>query len=723
MGRADAVGPLLTTRWSQDAPYNNYCPSLSNDTHAVTGCVATATAQVMNYHKWPPVGNGSHSYICYLNYNYANPVELNADFSQSVYRWDLMLDDYDENSSAESCDAVARLMSDVGISMEMQYGSSSAASVYYASSALKRYFGYSSKCYWLQRENYNAAQWDQLLVDEIGAGRPVMYSGNEVNAGHAFVIDGFDTEGYFHVNWGWGGYYDGFFLVSVLAPANMNFKYEQEGLFGLVPEPQSDAIEDYLHLYCQFWEFPSSAPLGTNISINFYIIVEGNTLDYVGHEVEGDFEYDYALIPIKLSLQDSSGVERKSEQFSFKHDVDKVTWGQYIPFDLPQSLEDGEYYLKAFYSLDDGANYDHPLVEQNGKEAYIKVIVQGDTAYLKDCFLYNMYGMESFSVPGGVKVNEEFSVGVNLSYEEAWSDLSGYKDGPTGNVYLSLLKDGVEVATGPMCEVMVPVNTVQTYMMQLTAPSESGLYDVVLNDESGNHIMKMNGWQGRLDEVTAPVFILPDCPGLVEDFETMTVNSSTSDKDVQGRFTTWSFNKCGVRAPGEDRCNGNNSVMMKKSGTIYTTQPLHNNFFLAQVTFFNPTSTLSKCTLEYSVDGGDTWERASTLDGATVAEVQPKSQFNATWHLGLNASQPAQFRIAMTGGGSGATYVDDFALYYLAATQGDVNGDGEVNISDLNAVIHMILTGNQNTIGDVNGDGGVNITDINALINLILSGH
>ena len=267
----------------------------------MTGCVATATAQVMNYHQWPPVGNGSHSYICYLNHNYANPIELSADFSQLVYRWDLMLDDYDENSSAESCDAVARLMSDVGISIETQYGSVSSTGVHFASSALKRYFGY-SKCYWLQREHYNAAQWDQLLVDEIAAGRPVMYSGDEDVSGHAFVLDGFDTEGYFHVNWGWGGLYDGYFLVSVLDPADMNFKYSQEDLFGLVPEPQSDAVDDYQRLYCQFWEFPSSAPLGTSINIDFFIIVEGNMLDYVGHEVEDNFEYDYALIPIKLSL-------------------------------------------------------------------------------------------------------------------------------------------------------------------------------------------------------------------------------------------------------------------------------------------------------------------------------------------------------------------------------------------------------------------------------------
>lgn len=121
----------------------------------------------MYYHQWPPVGRGSHSYVCYFDYNYTEFAELSADFSQSVYRWDLMQDTYDENSSEEACDAVARLMSDVGISMDMTYGSNSGASEDDALMALKRYFGYSGKAYKLNRDIYDADEWDQLLVDEI----------------------------------------------------------------------------------------------------------------------------------------------------------------------------------------------------------------------------------------------------------------------------------------------------------------------------------------------------------------------------------------------------------------------------------------------------------------------------------------------------------------------------------------------------------------------------
>ena len=207
--RANPIAPLMTTRWTQDWPYNLLCPTYTiggNVTErAVTGCVATAMAQIMNYYKWPAQGTGSHTYDC--NVNDTDPTTLSADFSQSVYEWNLMLDDYSSESSEESCLAVAKLMSDAGISINMNYGSSSGASESAVMTAITDYFGYSGKRYLLQRDLYSASEWDQLLYDEISAGRPVLYCGYTYTqgslGGHAFVFDGVDARGYFHVNWGW----------------------------------------------------------------------------------------------------------------------------------------------------------------------------------------------------------------------------------------------------------------------------------------------------------------------------------------------------------------------------------------------------------------------------------------------------------------------------------------------------------------------------------------
>ena len=722
--QATAVAPLMTTLWDQDAPYNDLCPtytdSKGNTGRAVTGCVATAFAQVMNYYQWPLVGRGSHSYVC--NVNDMTETQLSADFSQSQYRWDLMLDYYDANSSAESCEAVAKLMSDVGISMDMNYGSSSGAYERVAMRALKNYFCYGDNCYLLERDYFNAIEWDQILVDEISALRPIIYcgydlSGRDGGSGHCFVLDGFNNDGYFHVNWGWGGSYDGYFLVSLLAPASSyNFEFMQDGIFGLVPETRNDEVEKVLYVRSQMVPKSNSAPLGDRISLSLdNFIAEGNQLDTAGYEERDNRRNYYALIPMSIGVYDEGGVELQNKRFSYQQSLEDRWFmpGTRVSLDLLPTLEDGEYTLKLSYSVDGGEHYDRQVMDFSGKEVYVKMVVCDGIAYLKDCFLSNSYSLDSFVLPAGIQVNQTIDVGVNLTYR-MW----GPDDSPVGNVYLSLLKEGSEVTRSELCEVMVPANTVQNYQIPIVAPAEGGRYDLVLNDESGNRMMIQEDWFSPAYEAVEHLYILPVCQSLAEDFESMTANSSTSDKNVQGTFTTWNFTKSGVRAPGEGRCNGNNAVMMKKASSFSNSEPLYRNFFMAQAIIFNQSGSASKYTLDYSTDGGTTWQRAYTLDGGDAVDAPEKSQVNAMWLLDLKSAQPATFRIAMTSG-SAATYIDDFSLFYTEK-YGDVNGDGEVNIADVNALLAIIMSGGMLPAADVNVDDEVNIADINAVIDIIL---
>lgn len=724
--RAAAVGPLLASRWDQDAPFNNYCPTYGAGQRAVTGCVATATAQVMYYHQWPPVGKGSHSYVCYFT-NGTDFAELSADFSQSVYRWDLMQDTYDENSSEESCDAVAKLMSDVGISMDMSYGSNSGASNDNALIALKRYFGYTGKAYKLNRDNYGADEWNQFLIDEISKGRPILYGGKQDNrhAGHEFVLDGFDTEGYYHINWGWSGNYDGFFLITLLEPSSYNFNNYQDGIFGIVPETQADAVDDVLYLHGLLESNDFSAPLGSSISLSSVILAEGNMLDTTDCELgEYDNELYFTQVPMTWVMCDQDGVELMSGDFSILYcfDIYEMLSSEDVVIDLPESLEEGEYRFRVFSPIGSDENHKNYMLDySSGKELYVRMMVRNDTAYLNNRFLYHTYGVKSFDVPGGVRINETFNVGVKLNFAAPGLPEDEQMEGPVGNVYLSMLRDGIEVATSSMYEVQMTSNTEKTYVMQLKAPSEPGIYELVLNDEAGNRIVTNDGYLNGIIDFSAPVYILPDCQEFVEDFETMTANNSTNDKDVEGRFTTWSFNKSGVRAPGEGKCNGTNSVMMKKPSLLYTVRPVSHSFFLAQATFFNPTAAASRYRLEYSIDNGTTWQAANTIYNLDAVDVPARSQYLATWYLDLTVAQPANFRISMIGGGTGTTYVDDFALYSLDKV-GDVNGDGEINIADVNTLIDMILGSSANANADVNHDTEVNIADVNALIDIILVG-
>ena len=219
---------------------------------------------------------------------------------------------------------------------------------------------------------------------------------------------------------------------------------------------------------------------------------------------------------------------------------------------------------------------------------------------------------------------------------------------------------------------------------------------------------------------------------LIEDFESMPVTTTTNETNVEGDFANWSFTKSGVRAPGEDKADGENSVMMKLPSNFYSLTPVYYNIYQASLLVFNSSSTAAKYSLEYSLDGGESWVKAMSPAGFESVEISGKTTGICYWKLNLQNNQGAQFRIAQVGGNKNtATYVDNFSLYYTGEeggpdmfVPGDVNGDGEVNIADVNAIITIILNNGSvdetNKAADVNNDGEINIADINAAIGIIL---
>ena len=217
-----AVEPLLKSKWGQQDPYNLYAPAIEGE-KTPSGCVATAMAQVMYYHQWPERGTGSVSYTSIsdpLNDSKSVNFDLSADFSQSVYQWDQMTDTYDANSTEASRQAVAKLLQDCGIAVKMNYalggsGSSNDAAPY----ALVNYFKYDKGIRTCHAYTMSDSAWVCLLKGELDAKRPMLHMGDlPIGGGHAFVCDGYNKEGYFHINWGWDGDSDGYFLLTNLAP-------------------------------------------------------------------------------------------------------------------------------------------------------------------------------------------------------------------------------------------------------------------------------------------------------------------------------------------------------------------------------------------------------------------------------------------------------------------------------------------------------------------------
>ena len=235
-----SLAPLIITKWDQGKYYNAYCPADPNgpDGHCVTGCVATAVSQLMYYHRWPNSGTGCHSYYhnvygtigacfdtCYYDYNEMTQTLINYNHSAAL------------------------LLYTTGISFDMVYGpSGSAVWNHSVANSMKTYFKYCPETRYIFRDSTNL-NWDSLIITNLDARKPLYYAGWEdttFTSGHAFICDGYQDTGYYHFNWGWGGYADGFFYTNQLNPAGLNFNYCQELIVDIYP----DTINYNYPLYC-----------------------------------------------------------------------------------------------------------------------------------------------------------------------------------------------------------------------------------------------------------------------------------------------------------------------------------------------------------------------------------------------------------------------------------------------------------------------------------------
>ena len=226
---------LKTAEWNQMAPFNKYTPN-----NYVTGCVATAGAIVMKHHGYPAKGTGSHSYTW-------NGKTLTANFEHD-YDWASMPAKYDGTNDADF-DGVARLMADLGVAVEMQYAKSgSGAYIGDMISALQKYFGYSKLTYLASIDDMEAEAWKEKLRGEIDANRPILYSASDASVGgHSFIIDGYKDES-FSVNWGWGGYCNGFYQIGALNPESAGkptgdkYNLGQTAVIGLQPSDGKEKV-------------------------------------------------------------------------------------------------------------------------------------------------------------------------------------------------------------------------------------------------------------------------------------------------------------------------------------------------------------------------------------------------------------------------------------------------------------------------------------------------
>ena len=467
----NVVAPLLgEIEWNQERPYNANCPYMSyydedeEETvsgKAPTGCVATALAQVMRYHKWPNESKGNISYTTYtLKQNIT--ADLNA-----TYNWDLMLPTYTGVTATDEQKAeVAKLMYNVGAALQSDYTpSGTGATDVDVVPTLVRYFNYDPGARYVQRDYTAVNLYEQGLINEIEAGRPVPYGGvTKKNDGHFFVLDGINEDGYYHINWGWGGLSNGYFLISSLDPDAQGvggststytaFKYHQLYISGL-QKPQEGSKTGWNIMANDISKINDTYAKGDEINTTIYDAYNNSC------------SYDTLKCKLYWDIYDSEGtiIEKnfiKNDTLALNYGFDKLTTN----FKIPADIADGEYTVKLdFTQAEDDYTEIHNVAMKAGANKYYKINVEGDEVNVSTAAGLKL-SIESVT-PERLKAGETSDLKVTFKNtgEDYVGDFNFF-------LYVNGKKNVYPNYTSPQRIVSIPANSTVTLDFKENIPSK-----------------------------------------------------------------------------------------------------------------------------------------------------------------------------------------------------------------------------------------------------------
>lgn len=473
-----SLDPLIKTHWNQDYPFNDLCPMLDSETRAYTGCVATAMAQVMKYHEWPEQGTGSHTYTD----PYCGQT-LSANFGETTYRWDLMPNDYDGTWTAEQIKAVATLMAHCGVAVDMQYmPDGSGAYSGDVPAALVNYFGYAEDIIHRDRDYYTQNEWIEMMKAELDAGRPVYYHGQSTGGGHAFVIDGYNTDGYFHVNWGWGGQSDEYYQLATLDP------YSGQGIGGTTAG----------YAYSQGAIFNMHRPTGNetpvpNFKMDSFTLYGGGTSTetvkggQVVFQINNVFNYHPSATfggYFGVVIENDNGESVLSVYSEIADLVPPYGYNEFpIIVNIPEDIADGHYKAYPFYAADTEGEL-FPIKALAISSNYADVVVAGDNVTIT-----TQTALSYMTCSGAaVVVNDSFTNGEEARiYAQITNNGTEYYN---SSVYFVLCEhNSTEIAYTPQYATSVSIAPGETQTVKISQtvadfyPDED-VYDIVILDNN-----------------------------------------------------------------------------------------------------------------------------------------------------------------------------------------------------------------------------------------------
>jgi hypothetical protein len=433
-GIRENIEPLLSTTWNQDEPYNLMCPDgdykewNANDYDAsnrcVTGCVATALAQVMYYHKWPLEQTTAIPQYT-INYTNGTSFTLN-ELSATTFEWNKMKPSYSKTETDDAAYAVAKLMRYVGQACQMAYGTG-ASSAYIHTDMMISAFGYSKNIHTKYRDGYTTTQWENMVYDELASSRPVLYSGQTGSgSGHQFVCDGF-LDGLFHLNWGWGGDLNGYFVLSIADPNGQQgiggstkaYKIGQDAVFNFMPAATIEEEKPML-----------TSNIGSNTATTNYTRNSASD-DFTGISISYNYIAQYSYQPSTIYNAEIGWGLYQGEQLikcvgSFTKNIDyrNVPAGLYYigwmnslsNASFGAGLPDGKYQLQQIWRKAN-SNDAWTLMDNYGTDYLVAEISENSLTVRTRNTSSTKFSVNSISVPETMIEGEPVAVTVNITNE------------------------------------------------------------------------------------------------------------------------------------------------------------------------------------------------------------------------------------------------------------------------------------------------------------------
>ena len=405
-----AVGPLVKSKWGQGDKYNDQCPyDTVAQKRCYTGCVATSMAQVIRYWKHPEVGRGSHSYT---HEKYGT---LSAVYDTTHYRWNKMPTVFGTVVNSIQIASVSQLMYHAGVAVDMTYGPNGSGAhtnplgnVRRASAetALKEYFRYNPALFTVYKEGFSDAEWRALIDGDLDASRPILYDGYGPSGGHAFVLDGRDTLGLYHFNWGWEGQYDGFYTLDSLSPmSTISYSQLNSAIVHIYPITVNDEVAT-LNAVSSDLSRGTVSGSGTYSVDSMRVLLlatakpgyrfdhwkSGNPANPIITSPTNNLSDTAVFVPLH---RDSVGYCRNNG-IAYKNltEQDSVEWGIRIPFD----------YFEGKQTLREVHLWTYSTMGPYHLRLYRGTVPEGEPFYT-DSLMGSGYGMDIYHIPEDLAID------------------------------------------------------------------------------------------------------------------------------------------------------------------------------------------------------------------------------------------------------------------------------------------------------------------------------